>query len=176
MLFYASLFLFCFAFSAIVLWLYRSMAEIGKAAYRAFLPSSKERQHRPAKAVVLKQTLHDTATPWGWGSDNGPRRAVPVRVPAAKPEVAPWGWKGSTRNVEGRGRNKAEEVSQAAKALKESFGKSFSAQGESGQSERPMVGWPYREENFEFAGDQYKVSRKPKVSRVSKGVAKPWGW
>ena len=84
MLFYASLFLFCVVFSAIVLWLYRSMAEVGKAVYRAFLPSSKDKVTREVRQESLNTPLSGTAAPWGWSRNSSARRAAPKRSPVTK--------------------------------------------------------------------------------------------
>jgi len=42
---------------------------------------------------------------------------------------------------------------------------------------KPVTGWPYREEKFDFAGKSYKVSRKAKLKKTNLGnTSTPWGW
>ena len=170
MLFYASLFLFCIAVSAIALWIYRSVYETGKAAYRAIFPSHRK-QYKEAKPADMHATVNDTPTPWGWSSDRGPRRAIPA-APAARSQAAPapWGWKGNSRNTEKSGHSLRSDVGEVASSFKKMVG------GDGNKGDK-HIGWPYREEKFDFAGREYKVTRKRKVrkSNVDK-VSKPWGW
>jgi hypothetical protein len=90
--------------------------------------------------------------------------AKPTETPA------PWGWKGNQRNREVSSNTLKGDIGEAAESLKKMVG-----QGSS--EEKPHVGWPYREEKFEFGGKEYKVTRKPRVKKTNtKGVSKPWGW
>ncbi len=144
MLFYASLLIFCIVVSAIGLWLYRSVGDVAKAAYIAFLPSSRNTRHArrggarnknaQAQHVSLNCNLSTTGTPWGWSNDQGPRRAIPEKSFVSTPEAA-------------------------------------------GNGEKPVVGWPYREEQFAIADRENKVTRKRKIRKTNiGGKSKPWGW
>ena len=170
MLFYASLLLFSVAISVIALWFYRSMYDIGKAAYRAILPRARK-AYKEEKAVSLSSGLATKATPWGWSSDRGPRRAIPVVSPVAKKAApAPWGWKGNDSRSRSRSIRLGGDVEEAAESLKNMLSRPAKGNTE-------HVGWPYREESFDFAGKEYKVVRKTRI-RIAKagGMSKPWGW
>jgi hypothetical protein len=178
MLFYASLFLFCVVVASIVVWLYRSVEDVAKQAYRAFLPSSKQnqmrRKTRKRQQVHLNPALESAASPWGWGNEGGPRRAVPVkRAVPAKPDTTPWGWEGSGAKGRRQSTRLSEEVTGVTRAMRERL----EGRANHKPEDKPVVGWPYREEKFEFSGKEYKVTRKPKAKISKKStVSKPWGW
>ena len=172
MLFYVSLFLFCIAVSVVGLWFYRSIYDIGQAAYQVIFPRNRK-QYTDEKEVELNPSLSSAVTPWGWSSAGGPRRAIP-NAPLPKKEVVPtpWGWSGNGSKNETATSRLAENVSEAADSLKSMVGA-----GNNTRTNEPMVGWPYREEKFEFAGSEYKVTHKRKVKKYNMGgVSKPWGW
>lgn len=170
MLFYASLLLFSLAVSAVVLWVYRVVYDTGKAAYRAIFPSTKE-QYKADKQAAIQTSINNTPTPWGWTGGPGPRRVIPVALAASKPPVpAPWGWKGSTSNTESASHSLKGNAEEAAASLWEMV------DGNAG-NEETGVGWPYREEKFEFADRQYKVTSKSRVKRTNmEEISMPWGW
>ena len=173
MLFYASLFLLCVAVSAIILWLYRSMYSVARATYQAIFPSTRE-EFTDEREVSLRSTLQATPTPWGWSSDYTPRTvapAIPRVQPSEKAIPVPWGWKGNTRNTELTTRQFRGDVGEAAAALKNMVN------GLSSDDDDNFIGWPYRDEHFDFAGKEYNVTRKTRVEKTNLGVIpKPWGW
>jgi hypothetical protein len=158
MLFYVSLILFSIAVSAIVLWFYRSLFEIGKATYQAIFPSAKK-QYREERLESLNPSLNSAATPWGW-SGGGSRRAIPVAPTVTrKAATAPWGWKGGGDSAKSRNTATNANAQQA---------------NSKGTSD---IGWPYREEKFDFSGKEYTVVKKKRVKKSNmSGVSKPWGW
>jgi len=180
MLFYVSLFLFCVVFSAIVLWLYRSMAEVGKAVYRSFLSSSRGKVAREEHQEGFNSPLAASPTPRGWSGNSHPRRTSPTRQPVAKFAVsAPWGWPGNSSNTEERTRRVSDDVALSANASRTSFVSSGRSTRNTAKEDKPVVGWPYRDERSIFEGGQYNVTRKPKTKkiRMSKNKnSKPWGW
>jgi len=171
MLFYASLFLFCVALSAVVVWFYRSLDKVGKTIYRAFLPSSKGniKKEPPEPAA----TVNGARVPWGWngtGAERGlaPAEAIPAPV---RRTTIPWGWPG----------NRGKEKPQANRVTKPSKQPAAPEQANLGATvgqRRAKVGWPYREESFEFAGRTYRVNKRAKVkgSTNAGGAKRPWGW
>ena len=185
MLFYASLFVTCVIVSAVVLWIYRLVAAATKTAYRSFLPSSRG-NIRHQRMINQNVSTNSARTPWGWSSTGNPRRALPVaakiqRVPAT-PSTTPWGWPGNKSSAAAKAKPGVVERVDAESTLKATPGRVLgSSEGISSNKksagDTPMVGWPYREESFEFAGKQYKVLRKPNKRRKNiGGVSKPWGW
>lgn len=170
MLFYASLFLFCIAVSVIALWFYRFLYDIGKAAYRAILPRARK-AYKEEKVVSLSSDLAASVTPWGWSSDQGSRRAIPVASPVVKQAApTPWGWKGNNSRSRSRTSRVWVDVGEAAESLKDIL-------GSPGKENTEHVGWPYREEKFAFAGKEHAVVRKKRIRRTNAGgKSKPWGW
>lgn len=181
MLFYVALAIACFIAATVCLWLFRSMMEVGKSAYRAILPSGRN-QDRQVRLANLNSNLADTPAPWGWNG-SGSRRSAPVQTPVRKTahrsskEKVPWGWKGN----QGLGKSNHDlissglESSAAVASVKSMLGRldhHGNATDSTGKSS--TVGWPYREESFDFGGRNYKVKRQKKAS--SGGDAKPWGW
>jgi len=78
MFFYASLFIACVISAFSVLYLYHALEDVGKAVYRAFLPSKKDNLTRHLGKVRYSSTVNDTQTPWGWkGNDKNARGHVP---------------------------------------------------------------------------------------------------
>ena len=61
------------------------------------------------------------------------------------------------------------DVGEAAEALNSMF-------GQKDKEAKDQVGWPYREESFDFTGKDYKVVHKRKMKRTNAGASKPWGW
>jgi hypothetical protein len=153
--------------------------EVGKAAYRAFLPSSRHNK-QSAKFAHLNTGLGETPSPWGWAGAEGARRAkftrsrkpARSRAPQRKPESdesVPWGWPGS----EGVKRSNMEiitegiEKSAAVASVKNVLNR------ESDSASDDDVGWPYR-------SDDKKPPKRP--ARYVGGAVgsskrnKPWGW
>ena len=148
------------------------MYKIGKATYQAIFPSTRE-QYREERQVSLNPSLNDTLSPWGWSSDTGHHRAIPV-PPTVKREAvpAPWGWPGSDNNTEkisNRASGNVTNITESSRGMINNRRKE--------DEDRPVVGWPYREEKFEFAGRNYKVARKKRSRKTNiGGISKPWGW
>ncbi len=83
----------------------------------------------------------------------------------------PWGWKSHDTPA-----NMA-KTHAAPPSAQSQWGYSNSGSVRSVNSEKPAVGWPYREEKSELAGKAYKVSRKTKRPQANlRTASKPWGW
>jgi hypothetical protein len=172
MFFYASLFVATLILAAVVLWLYRAVVGAGQAVYQAILPSSKTTptDHLAREAVRTRTTINDTPTPWGWGEHTKPSQAArtekrtPVHAHMGKSDNVPWGWPGSNQKA----RDYKPGMSHARRTGADPVAK---------PAAKGKVGWPYREDKFEFAGKAYKVTRKstPKKTNLS-STGKPWGW
>ncbi|MFT5138987.1 MAG: hypothetical protein ACI9CB_000617 [Rhodothermales bacterium] len=162
MVFYASLFVFSIAVSAVFVWFYRSIFEMGKVTYQSIFPSTRQKYHQNRPESVSSASSAGK-TSWGWSSA---RRAIPVTPSINQTAiVSPWGWKGNNYNdASKRSRNMvANSISQHAQQRK---GK-----------DDTVVGWPYREEKMGINGNEYSVVQKKKVKRTNiGGVSKPWGW
>ncbi|MDX1461116.1 MAG: hypothetical protein R3348_08675 [Xanthomonadales bacterium] len=89
------------------LWFIRTTKKIGKALYKAFLPSSKGNQASNTSSddslPELSTSLREIAMPWGW-------RDAPRTLPhwSVKPEAiqipmvpVPWGWPGGAMSSAG---------------------------------------------------------------------------
>lgn len=181
MLFYIALAIACVIAATVCLWLFRSMVEVGKTAYRALLPSARS-EYRQVKLAQLNSNLQETPSPWGWSRNGDYRtsRTAKWKDFAHRPEAesrkkVPWGWPGS----EGLKRSNLELISEGLEnsAAVASVKSMLSRPERQKDEERPVVGWPYREESFEFSGRKYKVRSKDsrKLGRVAK-AGKPWGW
>jgi len=93
MFFYTSLFIACLIIALVILYLYNSVAEVGRTIYRAFLPSGRTKFSAQPQDRNSATTINDTLTPWGWNgrSDRGIREAKPKRT-NFKTISKPWGW------------------------------------------------------------------------------------
>lgn len=165
MFFYTSLFVASLIVALIILWLYHAISDVGKAVYRAILPSSKGNPADHLKSeTVLRTTINDTPTPWGWGDHTKPSQAARTAkiVPS---DSVPWGWPGNNNKIREHGQHYDLNAGQAL------------AESDDNEKPKPVTGWPYREEKFDFAGKSYKVSRKarPKKTNLS-NTSTPWGW
>jgi len=167
MLLYIVLFIACVIIAVGFLFLYRSLGDIGKVVYQAFLPSKNARHATPPKQKNLATTVNDTPTPWGWYGKAKAGKAA--RTQQATPSArTPWGWPGNHRGMH-------ENVGD--KGLNGGAINGHESVPKSEHIVNPDVGWPYREEKFKFAGKDYKVVRKatPKPTDLRK-TSKPWGW
>ena len=173
MFFYTALLVASVIAALIILYIYNALADIGKAVYRAFLPSSKDNLSSHIDDTPYHATINDTPTPWGWDGQAEP--ASPVRaVPASPNDDAPWGWKGNDHEIREHGPRSA--VRNATSGLDAFLNKAASERA-SKAGRQATVGWPYREEKFEFAGKAYKVTRKATPRKTNLETAgKPWGW
>jgi hypothetical protein len=170
---YALLFVASFIAAAIVLWLYRAIVGAGKAVYQAFLPSSVTQDNLAAHMTEerLPLTINDTATPWGWGKHESPAQAARTGT-VVKDKPVPWGWPGSKQEI----REHHPILQLSGNALVEPEVE-VEAEVEVDNIPQSQIGWPYREEKFEFAGKAYKVVRKDAPERTDLGITgKPWGW
>ena len=79
MLFYALLFLFCIAISAVALGFSRSLYNIGKATNLAWFHSAQQ-NYRKEKTVTPSPGLNQAATPWGWKGGNHLPESTTSRV------------------------------------------------------------------------------------------------
>lgn len=176
MLFYASLFLFCVAVSCVSLWMYRSLNSVGKAVYRVLLPSSKSNENNQAGEREGALTTNEARVPWGWSRETAPRRRKPLsKVKAARQApTVPWGWPGNQRNE----RSADDRANRLVQAMRRRDGVESETSPQPTKEDEPRVGWPYRDEAFEFAGKQYKVvhASGPVGNTNMGGMARPWGW
>ena len=80
----------------------------------------------------------------------------------------PWGWPGNDNKIRKR------EPKKNAEHAKQAVGQV----AKPSKNKKPMVGWPYREDNFDLSGNTYKVTRKAKPEKTAtRGrLDKPWGW
>lgn len=179
MLFYASLFVLCFASACVLLWVFRSLKSVGQAVYRAFLPSHKGNV-RVEQFMRLSDQLASTRTPWGWGSSESriETKARKGSTQAAVEIPVPWGWRGNRSN---KLRSPASTIigrSRDATLTTDSLKKNTEPLGVSGTSDsQVLVGWPYREESFDFAGSSYRYTRNTEARKSETSfVPRPWGW
>jgi len=165
MFYYTSLFIATLILAAIVLWLYRKIVGVGKVVYQAILPSSKSGPADHLDREVMRTSTNSTPTPWGWGGNAKPSHAART-TKIAQADTVPWGWKGSDKVIRdhGPGYSHANQAKSSAPPAAKPEAKS-------------QIGWPYREDKFEFAGKAYKVTRKaaPRKTNLST-TGKPWGW
>ena len=158
MFFYTALFVASLIAAFIIIWLYRSIADAGKAVYQAMLPSSKHTATSHLESEIVRTSVNDTPTPWGWKSHETPANLAKTHA-ALPTEKSPWGWKGSQRGVNEHRPHNGHTASQPASRNNQS------------------VGWPYRQEKSEFAGKAYKVSRTVRLKKTNlANTSKPWGW
>lgn len=169
MFFYTSLFVASVIVALVIIWLYNSIVEAGKVVYHAFLPSSKTNTTSHLDNKTVAPTVNDTPTPWGWRAGSKP--ATEARAHPARPaENAPWGWRGNANKIRDRGPN-------GHGTGLDSYLQKLDTRRKDRKEKRARVGWPYREEMFEFAGKAYKVTRRmtPKKTNLQT-ASKPWGW
>ena len=175
MFFYTTLFIASLIVALVIVWLYNAVADVAKQVYRAMLPSAKNNLTDHVKDVPMRTSINDTPTPWGWNGHGTPKHAA--KTHAAKPEMpsaaTPWGWAGNDREIREHG--SAHAFPNGSKT--ETAFKSYANKLKPAQKPKEKVGWPYREEKFEFAGKSYKVTRKARPRRTNLSTAgKPWGW
>jgi hypothetical protein len=88
---------FVFILSVLTVWVTRTLQTLGRACYRAFLPSSKSKMENSEVILPrLSESLESLPTPWGWRTSE--RRSIPVDivVEPSKPSTRiPWGWPGN---------------------------------------------------------------------------------
>ena len=173
MFFYTALFIASVITALIILFLYNALMDVGKAVYRAILPSSKDNLARHIDDTPYHATINDTPTPWGWDGQVAPAKRVKT-VPVSPNDNTPWGWKGNDHEIREHG------PKSAVRNASSGFGAFLNKAGNEGDqkaSEQAAVGWPYREEKFEFAGKAYKVKRKTTLRKTNlETTGKPWGW
>ena len=101
MFFYASLFVASVVVALVLVWLYRAIANAGKAVYQAILPSYKL-NHDPTShldKVDLETSVNEVPMPWGWQGEtrlpdkNQARARIrQLRKNYQKNSAKPWGW------------------------------------------------------------------------------------
>lgn len=174
MFFYTSLFVASVIVALVVVWLFNAIMDVGKQVYRAMLPSSKDNLTSHVHDVPLNTTINDTPTPWGWKSHETPRNAAKTHAATPIPaKSTPWGWPGNEGEVRKHGPEHV--MPNGSRTEADMWG--LGGKAKSTEPAKLKVGWPYREEKFEFAGKSYKVSRKRKVRKTDLSkTGKPWGW
>ena len=164
MFFYATIFVASLIVALVILWLGHAIADAGKVVYQAMLPSSKGGPTDHLAKEILRTTINDVPTPWGWGDKAQPRQAART-TSIAKSDNVPWGWPGNDREIRDHGQQYD---------LDARLSSSVAAAEEKKDS---APGWPYREDKFEFAGKAYKVNRKVALEKTDLSTTgKPWGW
>lgn len=182
MLFYASLFLLCAVIGVISLWMYRSLNAIGKAVYRAFLPSSKSGEAKQDDKRQTAATTNGARVPWGWSRRSDEQRAEREYIPM-RPKytgVPPWGWPGNPHYqpepwiqlrrpsvYQPHLRKRAHNVLYRRPAEQRGHNRTvLEARGGLGQ-----------EAAFEFAGRRYHLGLGARMGRTNAGgVAATSGW
>jgi hypothetical protein len=167
MFFYTALFIASVIVAFVLLYLYRSLWEVASTIYKVFLPSAKTNHPRQAEDENLATSINRTPTPWGWDgratSENANRPQA-----ARQSGQTPWGWPGNDHEI--RERSPGNRLLNSLHSLHDDV-------SATGADRNPTVGWPYREEEFEFAGKTYKITRKATPERSNlKTTGKPWGW
>jgi len=167
MFFYIALFIVCVIIAVAFLYVFRALENVTEDVYQVSVQSIRTRHKDRPKEIQLATTVNNTQTPWGWNGAEKPDHAA--RTHPVPPNVkAPWGWHGNHQPIHAHGARKAFN------------GQSVNQTGDASRQAKivsPTVGWPYREEKFDFAGKRYKVARRaaPKPTDLSK-TDKPWGW
>lgn len=164
MFFYTSLFVASIIVAVVILYLYNAVVDVGRTVYKALLPSSKDNLTAHIPEEALSTTINETLTPWGW-SDESSQAKVGRTNRSLSSKQTPWGWKGNDRVIREHGAKSGAAIAKTG--------------NESNSTENPAatVGWPYREEKFEFAGKAYKVTRKARPAKTNlRNTGKPWGW
>ena len=156
--------------------MYRSLDSVGKALYRAFLPSFKNNRFADDEERDTAPTTNSARVPRGWsrGSARRHRRQVSNVQAARQAPTAPWGWPGNRRNE----RSSESRAKRLVEAIRLRDGVEPETPSQAANEGESRVGWPYRDEAFEFAGRQYKVvhASGPVGSKNLGGKARPWGW
>jgi hypothetical protein len=167
MFFYTTLFIASVIIAFVILYLYRSLWEVGSAIYKVFLPSAKTNRPRQAEDEKPGTSINRTPTPWGWNGHATPENANRPQV-ARQTGQTPWGWPGNDHEI--REHSAGNRLLNAQHSMHDVV-------SATGADRNPGVGWPYREEKVEFAGKAYKVTRKATPARTNlKTTGKPWGW
>jgi len=174
MFFYTALFVASVITALVVLYLYKAVVSAGKAVYSMILPSAKNNRSSEIPTEQLATSINETLTPWGWKD-----RSAVVKTTSKHPEVTsgqtPWGWKGNSSKTRARAPRRSTGKNPVT-GLDSFFGINGGEPG-SNAERNPDVGWPYREEKFEFAGKAYKVTRKARPAKTNLSKSrKPWGW
>ena len=175
MLLYAAIFLSSLIVAAVVVWLWRAIANAGKAFYQSILPSHRETTDltRHLDTQRLTSTINDVPTPWGWKGDANPAQVARSRTPApaglAVPVgsgvPAPWGWSGNQAKKTNNNHIYDKTVSKNGSGMRKSA------------KEKELIGWPYQAEKTGFSGKINKASRIEKMRKNQlKTMNKPWGW
>ena len=160
MVFYSLLLVASVIIALVILYLYHQLEDVGKAVYRALLPSTKDNRTRHTNQRKVRATINDTATPWGWQGNEHK-----IREP------------GHRRTAQGVAGKTTQKTAQKTAMGLDAFLNKHENGPESGTESRKHVGWPYREEEIGSAGKVYKVTRKTKPARTNlKTAGKPWGW
>jgi len=167
MLFYIALFVVCVVIAVAFLYVFRALENVSEDVYQVSVQSIRTRHKDRPKERKLATTVNKTQTPWGWNGTEKPDTAA-RKLPAAPNVKAPWGWQGNQQPIKAHGVHSGVNGGTADRSNNAaSHAKIVS----------PDVGWPYRQEKFDFAGRNYKVTHRlaPKPTDLSK-TSKPWGW
>ncbi len=162
MSFYLALAFACIIAAVVCLWIFRSMVEIGRTAYRSIIPGAKDSSNE-VQLMRLSTRLHETRSPWGWAR-NGISRV------AGKSQLAtPWGWPGSSglhnsnRDTIVSGLENSAAVSSLRSLLK-------SKTGSESAGDRPR-----RDKRSGSVTRSRKAKARMAAERAGENT-KPWGW
>ena len=179
MFFYTSIFIASFIVAMVILWIYKSLANVGKQLYRALLPSAKDDPSSKLEPKILPTTINETRTPWGWDSlsKSSNHRLKGLDALAVTPMLnnipTPWGWPGNYRKI--RKHQPADPILNGSGLIP--ILNIDEPIPELNEGSTSNVGWPYRKEQFEFLGTQYILSREVKLDKTNlEAMVKPWGW
>ena len=174
MLFYTSLFVASALVALVIFYVFSALRDVGRLVFKAFLPSSKNELSEVASDETRFTTVNETLTPWGWSND-APRGKAAHTNRILSSKQTPWGWKGNNRVI--RTRDPKTAINSEANIGPTGFLAKMDNESKSADHSVAQVGWPYREEKFEFAGKSYKVTRKARLTKTNlRETGKPWGW
>lgn len=174
MFFYTALLVASVILAFVFVYLYSVIVGSDRSVFRALLSRSKKHSTSGDPDEEHATTINETLTPWGWDNQSSPAKPV-NRNPALSSMQTPWGWKGNNDKTH-------EKTPGGVSGNNPATGRdAFAGNSDSGSSasddRNPTVGWPYREEKFEFAGKAYKVKRKVIPAKTNlRDTGKPWGW
>lgn len=161
MFFYISLLVGSIVGAVVLLYFVHAIANLSRAAYKTLLPSTKDRRTGHLENTRFTQN-NKTQTPWGWRGHSSPAGVARTHPAVPTEQQDTWNWK-----------NKNSKTNDKVQAEKPTGLDGFLTS----TAPKPAVGWPYREEKQDVAGNAYKVTRKAKPAKTnSRDNGKPWGW
>ncbi len=162
MFFYISLLVGSIVGAVILLYFVHAIVNLGRSAYKTMVPSAKNNRTSHLENTRFTANINKAQTPWGWSGHSSPA-SVARTHPAMPSDDTAWDWKGKDNKTSNK--NQVEKTTGLDGFLA------------SQEAPKPTVGWPYREEKLDVAGNAYKVTRKAKPAKTNlRDKGKPWGW